>query len=467
MKNYTVKLNGKSVPVYDARVSAMPFNKVWDGAQRSKSQTEIAYFVSVDIDKPSCLEIELNSEFKNYEIRPLEFNLECVRTANKISVNIDKPMQFTFEPNDFHEALHVFVNSGQERPYLSDGNVIYYGPGEHTAGIIWVKSGQTVYIDEGAVVHGMIYAKDASDFKILGRGILDSSRYHRANDPRNDGTVADTLRKNGVCENFAETGPIYSNMVLYNCKNAVVEGIVLRDAMFWSVIIRNGCENITLDNIKIIGQWRYNSDGIDVCASKNIIVKNSFIRSFDDCFVVRGPYLPDETQNVENVAIENCVLWCDWGKAFEVWCGDKPGTIRNVSHKNNYIIHLSMIAMSVTAWFGSVDTVAENLSYENIFIDGEEKYLYPGIESDKNPRYEFKYGYVPFILRIYSEKIGKNLGNQQFEPVQNTDEFNLYFRNISFRNVHYRGIPLRQEIKEKENLLYIDNVSAVECDFSV
>ena len=123
--------------------------------------------------------------------------------------------------------------------------------------------------------------------------------------------------------------------------------------------------------------------------------------------------------------------------------------------------------MSVTAWFGSVDTVAENLSYENIFIDGEEKYLYPGIESDENPRYEFKYGYVPFILRIYSEKIGKNLGNQQFEPVQNTDEFNLYFRNISFRNVHYRGIPLRQEIKEKENLLYIDNVSAVECDFSV
>lgn len=467
MKNYTVKLNGNVVPVYDARVSAMPFNKVWDGAQRSKSQTEIAYFVSVDIDKPSCLEIELNFEFENYKIRPIELVYECTKFDKKLNINIDRPMQFTLETNDSHEALHIFVNAKSKSPDISDENLVYFGPGEHTAGIIWVNSGQTVYMDDGAVVHGMIYAKDANDIKILGRGILDSSRYCRANDPMNDGTIADILRNNGVREDFAGTGPIYSNMVLYNCKNVYVEGIVLRDSMFWSVIIRNGCENITLDNIKIIGQWRYNSDGIDICASKNVIVKNSFIRSFDDCFVVRGPYLPDETQNAENIAIENCVLWCDWGKAFEVWCGDKPGTIRNISHKNNYIIHLSMIAMSITAWFGSIDTVAENLCYENIFIDGEEKYPYPGIESMHNARYEFKYGYIPFVLRIYSEKIGKNLGNQQFEPVQNVEDFNLFFRNISFRNVHYSGVPLRREIKEEKNLLYIKNVSAVECDFEV
>ena len=69
----------------------------------------------------------------------------------------------------------------------------------------------------------------------------------------------------------------------------------------WSTIIRNNCENITVDNIKIIGQWRYNSDGINICASKNVTVKNSFIRSFDDCIITRGAYLEGEDGNVENV----------------------------------------------------------------------------------------------------------------------------------------------------------------------
>ena len=109
-----------------------------------------------------------------------------------------------------------------------------------------------------------------------------------------------------------------------------IEGITLKDSMFWSLIVRNHCENIVIDNIKIIGQWRYNSDGIDICSSKNVTVKNSFVRSFDDCFVARAPYLKDETEDVENITVENCVMWCDWGKSLEIWCGNKPCAIRNI-----------------------------------------------------------------------------------------------------------------------------------------
>ena len=143
-------------------------------------------------------------------------------------------------------------------------------------------------------------------------------------------------------------GPVkyHGNLVLNHCKNCLVEGIILRDAPMWSIIIRNDSENITVDNIKIIGQWRYNSDGINICTSKNVTVKNCFVRSFDDCIITRGAYLEGESGNVENATVENCVLWCDWGKSIETWCGHKATEIKNILFKNNYLIHLNAVALS-------------------------------------------------------------------------------------------------------------------------
>ena len=85
-----------------------------------------------------------------------------------------------------------------------------------------------------------------------------------------------------------------SALVAYDCENLTIDGIIIRDAMLWTVIVRNHCRKVLIDNIKIIGQWRYNSDGIDICASEDVVVRNSFIRAFDDCFIARGAYLEGE-----------------------------------------------------------------------------------------------------------------------------------------------------------------------------
>ena len=41
-EDYTVKLNGKEVPLDTARVSAYPFNRRWPGHQRQVEQTELS-----------------------------------------------------------------------------------------------------------------------------------------------------------------------------------------------------------------------------------------------------------------------------------------------------------------------------------------------------------------------------------------------------------------------------------------
>jgi hypothetical protein len=115
--------------------------------------------------------------------------------------------------------------------------------------------------------------------------------------------------------------------------------------------------------------WRYNSDGIDVCASRNVVIRDSFVRSFDDCFVARGVCLEDEVGPVENVTIENCVLWCDWGKNLEVWAGGRSCVIQNVLCRDCKLVNIDAYACDITTWGAPSNTVVRDIRFEYLEID--------------------------------------------------------------------------------------------------
>ncbi len=455
---YRVKVNGEEILVNPMRVSAYPINKVWQGAQRPVDQTEEAYFVSFDLEEtPIQLTITVEREFKSFELRPLV--LSAVANGNTISLTLQKPLQFTVEVDGHHHALHVFVNPPAKKP---EGKLLYFGKGKHEAGLIWLESNQTLYLEEGAIVYGAIFAKDAENIKIMGRGVLNSSPYRRGNDDGKGGhEVRDALAARGLSpKDISYSG----SLVLYHCKNVLIEGITLVDSMFWTLIVRNRCQDITIDNIKIVGQWRYNSDGIDICNSQNVLVKNSFIRSFDDCIVARGAYLDGEYGSVENVRVENCVLWCDWGIALEIWCGDKDTQVRNIVFEKNYIIRLSMCAIDIRTWFGSSDILVEDVLYKDIYINSEECYATPVFGSQMEETRTAPSGYRPHLCTIVAEKLGKNLGNQACEPVKPEGRFHLLYRNITLDHIVYTGVPLPVRIEEQKGILEIHNVTVVRSD---
>lgn len=41
-------------------------------------------------------------------------------------------------------------------------------------------------------------------------------------------------------------------------------------------------------NVKLVGLWRYNADGIDICNSQDVVIRNSFVRAFDAQHTVQG-----------------------------------------------------------------------------------------------------------------------------------------------------------------------------------
>ena len=53
------------------------------------------------------------------------------------------------------------------------------------------------------------------------------------------------------------------NLKFYDCKDVTVEGVLLRDSAIWCVNLFH-CENVLIDNIKVFGQWKYNTDGLDI-----------------------------------------------------------------------------------------------------------------------------------------------------------------------------------------------------------
>ena len=70
-----------------------------------------------------------------------------------------------------------------------------------------------------------------------------------------------------------------------NNPNVIVSGIICRDPHIWT-IVPTRCQNVKILDVKMIGLWRYNTDGIDVVNSQNVFIEDCFVRAFDDKHLV-------------------------------------------------------------------------------------------------------------------------------------------------------------------------------------
>ena len=172
VSNYEIKINGEAVEVDTARVSAVPMNRRWPGHQRQIEQSELINFISFACDGENVIEITPKDDFESFVVRPLSLNFKSEITDNKtIKITMDRPAYFTVEPYGRHNALHIFADPMPSYQVEKNDNVLYFGKGVHDIGMLELKSNQTVFIDEGALVYGCIHATDAENIKILGRGI--------------------------------------------------------------------------------------------------------------------------------------------------------------------------------------------------------------------------------------------------------------------------------------------------------
>ena len=342
----SVTVNQRNVKPYLARVSAMPFNRGWPGHQRPLEQTELAGFVSVETDEALTVTVTWQTAPAEVLVRPLSRGVRVALDGCTATFTLPGCGQYTVEADGPRGALHVFVNPIKEIDGLR--TTYRFAGGEHHIGSIELADNDTVYIDAGAVVYGSFYAICAENIRIIGHGIIDGSQEEREDDTSLLAYSYDApipRDKQGIRAFLHARRVLRGNLRFYRCKNVSVEGVVCRDSASFAIIAA-GCENVSIDNVKCVGMWRYNSDGIDLFNCTGVSVRNSFLRNFDDCMVIKGICGWDDAPN-RNITVEKCVLWCDWGRALEVGAETNAPAFFNIVFSDCDVIHGSTIQLDI------------------------------------------------------------------------------------------------------------------------
>ena len=117
-KDISVTVDGKPVGCYAARVSAIPFNRVWPGKQRPLEQTETAPFLPFTLRGPADFCVATGETPVEAVIRPLSKNVVPVIDGGAVRFTLREPGQYTVEINGRRHALHLFAEA--DRPAAFD-----------------------------------------------------------------------------------------------------------------------------------------------------------------------------------------------------------------------------------------------------------------------------------------------------------------------------------------------------------
>ena len=417
-EDYKVIVNGKEVPVYTCRESKYPFNCWWRGYQRQIDQTEIASFVNLVSDETLHIEIIPKRSYKKVMIKPYSKNISFDEKDGKICFELERHGSYVLQLDDYHNALYIF----NSKPYHCDDPeavTYYFGAGVHMPGKIILKDNESVYIDKDALVFGCIYAENASGIRIFGNGLMDDSGEER------------------FCEHCYEDYT-NGNLKFYDCRDIDIEGILLRNSAIWCVNLFH-CFDTRISDVKVFGQWRYNTDGVDIVNCQNIVLRNSFVHSFDDSVTIKGIDRYINT-DCKNITIEGCTLMCEWGRACEIGLETACREYSDIAFRNCDVLRGASVALDIQngdcaevhdivfedirVEFESFFTAAQIQREENSEYTKQDQYAGTALINIINPRFRSMYSFIEGINDL-SDAYGIDLTGVNVASVRN-----VLFKNI-------------------------------------
>lgn len=93
----------------------------------------------------------------------------------------------------------------------------------------------------------------------------------------------------------------------YRCKNIIIDGVRLLNSPMWQVTPAL-CENVTVSNL-YISSFGPNTDGCDPESCKDVLIRNCFFNTGDDCIAIKSGRNDDGRRlhaPSENIVIQGC-----------------------------------------------------------------------------------------------------------------------------------------------------------------
>lgn len=395
-KDYSLEVNGKPIDIYLAKIAEVENRPDWTlNPQDVGGPYSFSYF-----DFSGEITIKVTSHKKPLDrlvIQPLSAGIYPKVEGNTLTFTITKPCKLSIEPEGRIEPLLIFANAPEVKPPKhNDPNVIYFGPGIHKPEKIKLSSGQTLYIAGGAIVKGGVDVS-GNNINIKGRGILCGNDWSWRNGPG-------------------------SMIRISEAKNVTVEGIILRGSWGWTIPIYNS-DSVSITNIKLVCSRNPNDDGINPCNSQRVYIRDCFIRTDDDCIAMKGIRFGSANDNVENITVENCLLWADRARIFLLGHESRAEYMRHIVLRNLDILHFNMTPFLFEP--------GEEMSIEDVIVENVTAYAdYP-----------------------------EQSGAQDFDLIRLKPTVNQYMKNEvpgKIKNVYFKNITLTGAEKEGRYPIWIE-----------
>lgn len=349
-EQYSVTINGKDAFVYASPVPAA--------------------YCSFDMNGEAEITIKANRDIKWVDIRPLALGIHPIFKDSTIHFTLSKPAQISIELNgSIKMPLFIFANAPEEnKPSKNDSNVLFFEAGKiHYPGIINLQSNQTLYVEGGAVVVGVVKANNAKHIRIAGRGIIDGTYNSSFSDSlikTKNAIVIDANRNLGTYQRFLE---------FTHCDDVKIEGVTLHNSTSWQVVPLQS-KNVEINNVKIISD-QASDDGIDVVHCKNVHIHHCFIRTKDDCVAIKAYIASPPGPDVDSILVDKCVFWnALWGNGFEIGFELNSAAVKNVTFRNSDIIHIE--AGAAFSIHNAGAATVSNILFENIRVEDARQKLF-------------------------------------------------------------------------------------------
>jgi hypothetical protein len=358
-KAFVVQVEGKQIPVYAAKVACAEPERRWkamDDKAHSADYFETASFAYFDMQGSVTVTVRCPEAIQSAKVLPSSCGITPTIRGKSLSLTLSKPRLLTIEINgDWVRSLHLFANPPEaDAPKPGDPNVLFFGPGIHEVSHRVVTNNQTVYVAGGAIVRAVIGSEEpfqisgysglrtysptfvlrGTNITFRGRGIVDGSR----------------------CTTHAR------NLVQVHGKDITLEGVVLRDSSTWNLPIRQS-DRVHVKNLKLLG-YRANSDGIDICNSRDVTVEGCFIRTLDDLIVVKTDQGQGEARRIE---ARNCILWNEVAHALSIGA-ELRENVDNVLFTNCDVIHDKGREWTLRVYHSDSARIS-NVRFENLRIE--------------------------------------------------------------------------------------------------
>ncbi|MBN2424952.1 MAG: glycoside hydrolase family 28 protein [Calditrichaceae bacterium] len=271
---------------------------------------------------------------------------------------------------DCTEAFRKAINACSE----AGGGKVVIPNGTYLTGAIHLKSNVNLYVSKSAVVLFMkdvkrflpvvftrfegiecynyspfIYAYEQENIAVTGSGTIDGnagtdnwwiwkgrSEYGWQSGMVNGNDHTELLYKmpeqNIPVEErvFGDGYYLRTNFIqFYKCKNILIDSVTIKRSPMW-VVHPVLSENVTIQNIRVISHGP-NNDGCNPESSRNVLIKNCYFDTGDDCIAIKSGRNADGRRiNVpsENIVVQNCTMKDGHGGV--VIGSEVSGNIRNI-----------------------------------------------------------------------------------------------------------------------------------------